>query len=100
MQHCTTSLDPVERDHLTLSLLEYVSPYLRDCARSGQLDFEDLYQDASIKIMQILDRYRDQVRYLRAYVSMSMHNLVVDKAGYAKKRRVVSLDDGFLDDVS
>lgn len=33
MQHSTTSLDPVERDRLTLSLLEYVSPYLHDlCA--------------------------------------------------------------------
>lgn len=70
------------------------------CARSGQLDFEDLYQDASIKIMQILDRYRDQVRYLRAYVSMSMHNLVVDRAAYAKKRRAVPLDDELLDNVS
>ena len=100
MQHCTTTLGSVERDQLTLSLLEYVTPYLRKCAQSGELDFEDLYQDASIKIMQILDRYRDQVRYLRAYVSVSVHNLVVDKARYVKKRRAVSLDDVLLDGVS
>ncbi len=100
MQYSTTSLSQTERDQLTLSLLEQFSPYLRQSARSARLDYEELYQDASIKIIQILDHYRDQVCHLHAYVSMTMHNLVIDKAKYAKKRRAVSLDEPLLDDTS
>jgi DNA-directed RNA polymerase specialized sigma24 family protein len=100
MQHSTTSLTQTERDQLTLSLLEQFTPYLRQSARSGHLDFEELYQDASVKIMLVLDQYRDQVRHLHAYVSMTMHNLVVDKINYSRKRRAVSLDEPLLDDAS
>jgi DNA-directed RNA polymerase specialized sigma24 family protein len=100
MSYSTTSLSLMEREQLTMSLLEQFTPYLRHSARSGRLDFEELYQDASIKIMQILDHYRDQVRHLHAYVSMALHNLVIDKVNYAKKRRAVSLDEPLLDTVS
>jgi DNA-directed RNA polymerase specialized sigma24 family protein len=100
MSYSTTSLPQMEREQLTMSLLEQFTPYLRQSARSGRLDFEELYQDASIKIMQILDHYRDQVRHLHAYVSMAMHNLVIDKVNYAKKRRAVSLDEPLWNDVS
>jgi len=100
VQHSTTSLPQSDRQALTLFLLEQVSPYLQRAARSGRLEFEDLYQDASIKIMQILDHYRDQVRYLHAYVQISVHNLVIDKVRYARRHEVVSLDEPLLTDAS
>ncbi len=100
MQHSTTSILMTDRQALTMSLLDQVSPFLRQSARSGELDFEDLYQDASVKIMQILDQYRDQVRHLQAYVQMSIHNLVIDRIKYARRRRAVSLDEPLLADVS
>jgi DNA-directed RNA polymerase specialized sigma24 family protein len=100
MHHSITSLPQMERDQLTLSLLEQMTPYLRRAARSGKLDFDDLYQDASIKIMRILDHYRDQVRYLQAYVLMSMHNLVLDTVKRVNKRCAISLDEPLSMDVS
>jgi DNA-directed RNA polymerase specialized sigma24 family protein len=98
LQHSITP--QMDREQLILALLEDVTPYLRQAARSGKLDFEELYQDASIKIMQILDHYRDQVRHLQAYVAVTMRHLVAYKVKYAEKRRAVSLDEPLSDDVS
>jgi hypothetical protein len=47
-----TSLDPVKRDELTLSLLATVTPLLRRFSVSDHLDYDELYQDACVWIMR------------------------------------------------
>jgi DNA-directed RNA polymerase specialized sigma24 family protein len=100
MHHSITSLPQSDRQALTLSLLTHVTPYLQQSARARKLDFEDLYQDASLKILHILDQYRDQVHHLQAYVMVSIRNLVREKVKAAKRLRTVSLDEPLLSDVS
>jgi DNA-directed RNA polymerase specialized sigma24 family protein len=104
MQQCTTS--GVDRDALLLSLLECVTPVLRCYAGSAQLEFDELYQDASVKILQILESLpqRAPVSSLERYVVTSVKHQVIDKIRYLKVRRAASLDvpqgiDGLLGDV-
>lgn len=97
MQH---SITQSERDVLTLSLLEHVSPLLQSYAQSANLDFDDLYQDAAVKILTILDTRLSQIFCLSEYIAVSVKHQVLDKIDYSKRRRTVSLDEPLLDDAS
>ena len=97
MQH---SITQSERDVLTLSLLEHVSPLLQSYAQSAKLDFDDLYQDACVKILTILDTRLSQIISLQEYIAVSVKHQVLDKIDYSKRRRTVSLDEPLLDDAS
>lgn len=96
----STTLSREERNTLALSLLEHVVPLLRQSARDGKFDYDELYQDAFLKIVRILDERLGQVGSLPAYVAASVRNMIVDQVRYCKIRRAVSLDEPLLDDVS
>ena len=49
------SMTREERNHLVMSLLEQLTPLVRKYAAAYHLDFEDMYQEASIAIMRRLD---------------------------------------------
>jgi DNA-directed RNA polymerase specialized sigma24 family protein len=83
-----------ERNALVLALLEHVTPILRKSARAYRLDYDDLYQDASIIIMHMLDS--NQVDFSREtayhYVRTRIKSRIVNMLRYASRRRAASLD--------
>ncbi len=83
-----------ERNALTLSLLAHVTPILRRSASAYHLDYDDMYQDASIIIMLMLDN--QEVDFTREtalyYVRTRIKSRIVNMLQYALRRRSVSLD--------
>ncbi len=81
-----------ERNHLVLSLLEDVTPLIRKYTAIYGLDFEEMYQDASIIIMRLLDVSIDAIYDLRGYVAQRVKSRMIDKLRYTQRRCMVSLD--------
>ncbi|MBV9688518.1 MAG: hypothetical protein JO202_02290 [Ktedonobacteraceae bacterium] len=79
-----------EQEQLVLALLEQVTPLLHRYAVSATLDYDDLYQDASILIMDIIARRG--VHALPSYVWVSVRNRILTKVKYHRIRQAVSLD--------
>jgi DNA-directed RNA polymerase specialized sigma24 family protein len=70
---------------------------------AGKVDFDELYQDAFVKIVHILETRVDLVEtgYLEKYITVSVEHQIIDKIRYLKVRRgTVSLDEPLLDDAS
>jgi DNA-directed RNA polymerase specialized sigma subunit len=80
------------RDQATLSLLKLVAPMLQNYAQSTGCDFDDLYQNASITILKILDTGKLQVRDLERYVITSVKHMVLMELRSRKIRQALSLD--------
>jgi DNA-directed RNA polymerase sigma subunit (sigma70/sigma32) len=83
-----------ERNRLVIELLERLTPLIRKCATAYSLDFEDMYQEASIAIMCLLDAGIDGIYDLPAYVAMRVKSRMIDKLRYVQCRRgrTISLD--------
>lgn len=84
--------DP-ERDELVLSLLDYVTPLLRRYAATYHrfVSFDDLYQDACIHIMKLVDA-GVPAQELRRYSYNRVRSRVIDKLKYLRRRAHQSLD--------
>lgn len=105
MQHSTTSGSKAERNTLALSLLEHVTPLVRRYAAtlSGRIDFDELYQDAFLKILMVLEKQQHGlgIQYLKKYIAISVEHQILDKIRYLEVRRgTISLDEPLLEDAS
>ena len=89
-----------ERNALALSLLEQMTPILQAYAHSAKLEYDDLYQNAALKILTILDARFEQITYIHAYIAASIRNQLLNTARYCKRREAVSLDAPLIEDVS
>jgi DNA-directed RNA polymerase specialized sigma24 family protein len=81
-----------EREQIILSLLQYVEPLLHKHARAWHLDFDDLYQEASIQIMKLLNEDLAKFRDLRAVASYCVRIRVIQIWRYTRSREMQSLD--------
>src|SRR5215472_5189070 len=82
-----------ERDTLVLSLLNYVTPLLRRYAANYRqlLSFDDLYQDACIHILRLIDAGTSPEN-LQRYAYNRIHSRIIDKIKYLTRRLSQSLD--------
>ncbi|HEU5381234.1 MAG TPA: sigma factor [Ktedonobacteraceae bacterium] len=82
-----------ERDELVLSLLDDVTPLLRQyAARYRRLvSFDDLYQDACIHILRLIDA-SVPAHKLRHYSYNRVRSRIIDKLKYLRRRAHQSLD--------
>ena len=82
-----------ERDELILSLLDYVTPLLRQYTAKYRrvVSFEDLYQDASIHIMRLIDA-GTPAQELQRYAYNRVRSRIIDKLKYLRRRQAQSLD--------
>jgi RNA polymerase sigma factor (sigma-70 family) len=81
-----------ERNHLVLVLLEHVTPLLRQyAAKYAVLSFDDLYQDASIHIICLIDAGTPQ-QDLERYSFNRVRSRIIDKIRYTTRRQAASLD--------
>lgn len=88
-----------ERETLVLSLLDYVTPLLRRYAAKYRqlLNYDDLYQDASIHIIRIIDAGTPQEE-LQRYAYNPVRSRVIDRIKYLTRRHSQSLDAPMLYD--
>ncbi len=86
------SMTREERNRLVVSLLECLTPLIRKCATAYHLDFEDMYQEASIAIMRRLDAGIDGINNLPGFMGMVVKREMIDKLRYARRRESISLD--------
>lgn len=89
MPHLTDS----ERDELVLSLLDYVTPLLREYAARYRrfVTFDELYQDACIHILRLIDAGIPPQK-LYHYSYNRVRSRVIDKLKYVRRRVHQSLD--------
>ncbi len=82
-----------ERDELVLSLLDDVSPLLRQYAAKYRrfVSFDDLYQDACIHILRLIDA-GVPAQKLRHYSYNRVRSRIIDKLKYLRRRAHQSLD--------
>jgi DNA-directed RNA polymerase specialized sigma24 family protein len=82
-----------ERDELVLSLLDYVTPLLRQYAAKYRrfVSFDDLYQDACIHILRLIDA-GVPTHKLRHYSYNRVRSRIIDKLKYLSRRAHQSLD--------
>ena len=82
-----------ERETLVLSLLDYVTPLLRRYAVNYHqlLSFDDLYQDASIHIMRLIDAGTPPEE-LQRYTYNRVRSRIIDRVKYLTRRLSQSLD--------
>jgi DNA-directed RNA polymerase specialized sigma24 family protein len=83
----------LERDELVLSLLDYVTPLLQRYAAKYYrfVSFDDLYQEACIHIMKLIDA-DIPAQELRRYSYNRVRSRVIDKLKYLRRRTHQSLD--------
>jgi DNA-directed RNA polymerase specialized sigma24 family protein len=88
----------LERDELVLSLLDYVTPLLRRYAVQYHrfVSFDDLYQEACIHIMKLVDA-DTPAQELRRYSYNRVRSRVIDKLKYLRRRTHQSLDTPISD---
>jgi DNA-directed RNA polymerase specialized sigma24 family protein len=82
-----------ERDELVLSLLDDVTPLLRQYAAKYRrfVSFDDLYQDACIHILRLIDA-GVPAQKLRHYSYNRVRSRMIDKLKYLRRRAHQSLD--------
>lgn len=82
-----------ERDSLVLSLLDHVTPLLRRYAANYRqlLNYDDLYQDASIHILRLIDADTPP-QELQRYAYNRVRSRTIDKIKYLTRRLSQSLD--------
>ncbi|HLG76491.1 MAG TPA: sigma factor [Ktedonobacteraceae bacterium] len=82
-----------ERDELVLSLLDYVTPLLRQYAAKYRrfVTFDDLYQDACIHILRLIDA-GIPAHKLRHYSYNRVRSRIIDRLKYLQRRSHQSLD--------
>jgi len=81
-----------ERNALVLSLLEHVTPLLRRYAANYRvLSFDDLYQDASIHIMGLIDAGTPKPD-LERFSFNRVRSRIINTINYAMRRQAASLD--------
>ncbi|MGH2505807.1 MAG: sigma factor [Ktedonobacteraceae bacterium] len=87
------------REQTTLSLLNHVTPMLWKWARSTGYEFDDLYQDASLVVLKVIDHYQQKtINDLKRLVTRSVRNRIIDTIRYQQNRRHVSLDEQVSDE--
>jgi DNA-directed RNA polymerase specialized sigma24 family protein len=84
----------IEREQLVLSLLKQVEPTIRKCTSNWHLDYDDAYQEASIHIMNSLDKEVSltNVRNLAAVISYRVRLRMIQLSRYTQRREAESLD--------
>ena len=87
-----------ERDQLVLSLLDYVTPLLRRYAAKYRqlLSYDDLYQDASIHILRLIDAGTPPEE-LQRYAYNRVQSRIIDRIKYLTRRLAQSLDAPMYD---
>jgi DNA-directed RNA polymerase specialized sigma24 family protein len=82
-----------ERDTLVLSLLDHVTPLLHHYAAKYRqlLNYDDLYQDASIHIMRLIDA-GTSLQDLERFSYNRVKSRIIDKVKYLTRRLAQSLD--------
>ena len=88
-----------EHDELVLSLLDYVTPLLRTYAAKYRrfVNYDDLYQDASIHIMRLIDA-GTPAQELRRYAYNRVRSRIIDRLKYVRRRQAhQSLDAPLYD---
>lgn len=82
-----------ERDELVLTLLDYVTPLLRQYAARYRrfVSFDDLYQDACVHILRLIDA-GIPAHKLRHYSYNRVRSRIIDKLKYLRRRAHQSLD--------
>ncbi len=87
-----------ERETLVLSLLDYVTPLLhRYAAKYRQLlNYDDLYQDACIHILRLIDAGTPQEE-LQRYAYNRVRSRIIDQIKYLTRRLSQSLDAPMYD---
>jgi|SRR5450755_266775 hypothetical protein len=82
-----------EREQIVLSLLHHVTPMIKKFAYEWHLEYDDLYQDATLHLMELLDTGKvDFTRNYEAFASIRIHWRLLDKVRYTQRRKAVSLD--------
>lgn len=84
-------MTPVEREQHVLMLLNQVTPLIRHCAHSWHLDFEELYQDAAIHIMQLVDTKQNSEKLL-TLVRLRVRSRIINTLRYKLRHSSLSLD--------
>lgn len=107
---CENDSVPMTHEELILALLGEVTPMLRNYSRSTGLEFDDLYQEASVTILKILffqshssSCPNQQVPFLHGadlvrYITASVKKTVLMLMRRAKIRQTLSLDIPLSDD--
>jgi DNA-directed RNA polymerase specialized sigma24 family protein len=80
-----------EREQLVLSLLNQVTPLIRHCARTWNLNFEDLYQDATIHIIHLVDTKKNPQKLL-SLTRLRVRSRIIDTLRYNLRHQALSLD--------
>jgi DNA-directed RNA polymerase specialized sigma24 family protein len=82
-----------ERNSHLLSFLEQVRPLIGRYARDFHLDFDDLYQDATLQLITLLESGKlDFGRNPGAVVAHFVEYRIIDRLRYLKRRPSISLD--------
>jgi DNA-directed RNA polymerase specialized sigma24 family protein len=79
------------RDARILFFLKSVDALLWRYAALAHLDYDDLYQDACILIIDILQNKPERT-HTRAYISTAVRSRILDKIKYTQRRQMESLD--------
>jgi DNA-directed RNA polymerase specialized sigma24 family protein len=87
----TAVLPPLEREQLILSLLNQVTPLIHHCAYTWDLDFDDLYQDATIHIIHLIDA-KEATKNLLALTRLRVRSRIINTLRYTLRHRAISLD--------
>ena len=86
------TMTTTEREQLVLSLLTEVTPLIHKFAVAWHLEYDDLYQDAAIQIMSLIDQGIEHVANIHAYAKLRIHSRIIDKLRYVMYREACSLD--------
>jgi hypothetical protein len=87
------TMTTTEREQLVVSLLNYVTPRIEKFARRYDLEYEDLYQDASLLILKMVDGPLEGIRDLNAVASYRVRLMALNKLTYSKRHcKAQSLD--------
>ncbi len=87
-----------EQDILVLQLLEHVTPLIHRYVSQYRhtLNYEDMYQDASIAILRLINAGTPQEE-LQRYAYVRVRSRIIDRVKYNKRRQAVSLDAPLTD---
>ena len=82
-----------EREQIITQILEDLTPNIRKMAYAWSLSFDDLYQDACLIIIRVVDSSRVAVADLPRFTNRCVRNGLLNKARYLRRRESFSLDE-------
>jgi DNA-directed RNA polymerase specialized sigma24 family protein len=82
-----------EREQLIMQLVDRFTPHIHKFASGWNVDFDEMYQDACIRIIRLVDDPRIKLEDLSRYANVSVHHYLMDRVKYLRRRQMVSLDE-------